>query len=94
MQALKNHQKVDIFTKNADISALVDFNALEKIVAKNGLNSSLVSQREFLTSLGIEQRAEILIKNNPQKKEEIKLAVKRLINKDDMGELFKFFIIF
>lgn len=94
LQAIKNHQKVDLFTKDADISALVDFLALEKIAKNEGLNSSLISQKTFLTSLGIEERAENLIKNNPTQKEEILASIKRLKDEKEMGELFKCLILF
>lgn len=86
-QAIKNHQKVDPL-KNpgmADITAHVDFGALDKIAKKSGLKSSLVSQGEFLISLGIAERQ--------KKLPEQKSAIDRLISKDQMGDLFKSHII-
>ena len=93
LQALKNHKSVTIFTKNCDITAQVDFGALDKIAANFNLGSSLVTQREFLISLGIKEREAILIAQNPQMQENIALAVSRLIDENQMGKLFKCHII-
>jgi SAM-dependent MidA family methyltransferase len=95
LQAVKNHQKVDVLENSAtaDITALVDFLSLQKIAEKSGLNSSLVSQKEFLVSLGIQQRREILIEKNPTQKSEINSAIDRLIDSNQMGELFKCLIL-
>lgn len=94
LQAVKNHQKVDILKeKNADITALVDFGALEKIAKNNALNSSLISQSHFLNSLGIEERRRVLLAKNSDKSEEINSAIDRLISPNQMGDLFKCLII-
>ncbi len=93
LQALKNHRKVDIFTPSCDITAHVDFAALDLIAKKFNLNSSLISQKDFLISLGIKEREKILITQNPQKELEISAAVNRLIDENQMGELFKIHII-
>jgi SAM-dependent MidA family methyltransferase len=86
LQAVKKYQKVSIFEKNCDITAHVDFSALEKIAKNFGLNSSLITQREFLISLGIEERRKILPPSENS-------AIDRLIAPDQMGELFKCLII-
>ncbi|MBU6338497.1 MAG: SAM-dependent methyltransferase [Rickettsiales bacterium] len=95
LQALKNHQKVDVLENapESDISALVDFNSLVKIVKTHNLNSSLISQKEFLTALGIEERRAKLLAVNSQKSAEINSAIDRLINSDQMGDLFKCLIL-
>ena len=95
LQAIKNHQKVSPLENvgESDITALVDFGALKKIVASCGLNSSLISQREFLIGLGIEERRQILLAKNPKKSAEINSAIDRLIGADQMGNLFKCLII-
>lgn len=95
LQALKNHQKVDVLQSvgECDITALVNFGLLQKIVKNCGLNSSLISQKEFLIGLEIEQRCKILIEKNPEKKSEINCAIDRLINSNQMGELFKCLIV-
>ena len=95
LQALKNHQKVDVLENvgESDITALVDFSSLQKIAKNHDLESSLISQKEFLTGLGIEERRANLITKNPQKKSEINSAIDRLIDSSQMGDLFKCLII-
>ena len=95
LQAIKNHKKCDVLEApgEADITALVDFNSLQKIVKNIGLNQSIVSQAHFLISLGIEERRTIMIGANPKKAREINSAIDRLIGLDQMGELFKCLIV-
>lgn len=95
LQALKNHQKVDVLENpgEADITSLVDFASLQKIVQNHDLDSSLISQKEFLIGLGIEQRRKVLIEKNPAKESEINSAIDRLIDSSQMGDLFKCLII-
>ncbi len=94
LQAVKNHKKVDVLQEDgADITALVDFCALEKIVKNCNLQSSIISQSHFLRSLGIEERRKSLLTKNIDKEQEINLAIDRLISSDQMGELFKCLII-
>jgi NADH dehydrogenase [ubiquinone] 1 alpha subcomplex assembly factor 7 len=95
LQALKNHKKVDVLKDvgNCDITAHVDFAALDKISKKYGLNSSIISQAEFLQSLGISERRNNLTAKNPAQAAEINSAIDRLIAPDQMGDLFKSHII-
>lgn len=96
LQAVKNHQKCNVLEApgEVDITALVDFEALDKITKEADLESSLITQRELLIGLGIEKRQEILLQNkSDSEKKEINLAIERLIDKDQMGELFKCIII-
>ena len=95
LQAVKNHKKVSIFENigEADLTAHVDFCALDSIAKASELNSSFVNQREFLTALGILERKERLIIENLTIKHEIDLAVDRLIDFNQMGEIFKVHII-
>ncbi len=88
LQAIKNHQKVEVLKNvgEVDITAHVDFSALEEIAKNCRLNSSIISQREFLISLGIEERRKILPPSENS-------AIDRLIAVDQMGELFKCHII-
>ena len=51
-----------------------------------------VTQREFLLKMGILERAEIITKNlSFSKKAKVYLRLKRLIDKKEMGSLFKVF---
>jgi SAM-dependent MidA family methyltransferase len=95
LQALKNHQKVEVIsaTNDRDITAHVDFGLLDKVVKNFGLNSSLISKRKFLLDCGIEERRKNLRQKNPQKREEIDAEINRLIAPNQMGELFKCHII-
>ena len=91
MQAIKNHQKIAFLEGlfDCDITAQVDFFALDKIVKNFGLNSSLITQEEFLLSLGAQQRVEFLLEKNPALSAEIMSGFSRLIDKNQMGSLFK-----
>ena len=81
---------LDNFSKS-DITYNLNFFLLKKIVKKLNLKvAGLTSQRNFLTKLGILNRAEILAKNLQfSKKADIYYRIKRLIDKNFMGELFK-----
>ena len=91
LQAIKNHQKIAFFSglADSDITAHVDFLALDKIVKNFGLNSSLITQEEFLLSLGAQQRVEFLLEKNQLLSQEILSGFSRLIDKNKMGKLFK-----
>jgi cyclopropane-fatty-acyl-phospholipid synthase len=81
---------LDNFGKS-DITYNLNFFLLKKIVKKLNLKVvGLTSQRNFLTKLGILNRAEILAKNLQfSKKADIYYRIKRLIDRNFMGELFK-----
>ena len=81
---------LDNFGKS-DITYNLNFFLLKKIVKKLNLKVvGLTSQRNFLTKLGILNRAEILTKNLQfSKKADIYYRIKRLIDRNFMGELFK-----
>ena len=81
---------LDNFSKS-DITYNLNFFLLKKIVKKLNLKvAGLTSQRNFLTKLGILNRAEILAKNLQfSKKADIYNRIKRLIDRNFMGELFK-----
>jgi SAM-dependent MidA family methyltransferase len=48
-----------------------------------------VAQRDWLGRLGIEARAAALSQSNPQRADDIRVALDRLTTGDAMGELFK-----
>mgnify|MGYP001235429156 CR=1 FL=1 len=93
IQAVKKHKKVDFLKEhiNVDISYLVNFNLIKSIIEKFNLNMiGFSSQRKFLINLGILHRAEILSKNLLfSEKANIYSRLTRLIDKKQMGELFK-----
>ena len=65
------------------------------IIKKLGPCSSLsTTQKKFLTNLGILDRAEMLSKNiSFSKKADIYYRIKRLIDENQMGNLFKVMLI-
>ena len=81
---------LDNFGKS-DITYNLNFFLLKKIVKKLNLKVvGFTSQKKFLTKLGILDRAEILAKNLQfSKKADIYYRIKRLIDRNFMGELFK-----
>ncbi len=97
LQAMKNHQYVDIFEDvgNADITHHVDFLTIQQQFSRHQLEATnLLSQRDFLLGLGIEQRLQQQEKHlSPEELTILKLAVSRLINPQLMGELFKVLIV-
>ncbi len=81
---------LDNFGKS-DISYDINFKFIEKIVKKLGLKvNGITYQKKFLQELGIVERAEIISKNLPfSKKVNIYFRVKKLIDENAMGKLFK-----
>ena len=73
-----------------DLTAHVDFEALAKAAAVGSDRATeLVNQGKWLKRLGIEARAEALANANPNKSDEVYLALARLTDAKQMGELFK-----
>ena len=97
LQALYKHEYSDVLAKigNSDITHNINFRLFEKIIKKlSGLKHSLTTQREFLTKMGIQERAEIIAKNqNFLKKADIYYRLKRLTDDKLMGKLFKVMLI-
>ena len=94
LQALKRHEKVGVFSDpgNTDLTARVDFAALQEMAAKLSLPvTNAVPQREFLSKLGIEMRAVALSKSssNPEARAKIARQLHRLMDSEEMGNLFK-----
>ncbi len=91
LQAVSRHAFADPWTApgERDLTAHVDFAALAA-----GRDSGLrafgpVGQGEWLTAMGISQRAEALAAAVPDRAEEIAAARDRLVAADQMGRLFK-----
>ena len=97
LQALFKQEYSDVLTKigNSDITHNINFRLFEKIIKKlGGLKHSLTTQKEFLTKMGIQQRAEIIAKKqNFLKKADIYYRLKRLTDDKQMGKLFKVMLI-
>tara|TARA_B100000282_G_scaffold280529_1_gene241730 strand:+ start:1106 stop:2149 length:1044 start_codon:yes stop_codon:yes gene_type:complete len=92
LQAVKKHKKVSILNNvgNSDITHLINIPFLKKIAKKLNLELNYNTQRDFLLDLGILNRAEILASNkNFLDKANIFYRINRLIDKKQMGVLFK-----
>lgn len=91
LQALHQHKYADVLEHpgEADLTAHVDFEALAHAMPQ-ARTYAPITQAVFLKSLGIEVRADFL-KANADKAQahEIDAALTRLINPDQMGQLFK-----
>ncbi|WP_321392953.1 class I SAM-dependent methyltransferase [Emcibacter sp.] len=92
-QALQNHEFINVFDSpgDADLTAHVNFQRLKECAEAAGGNvQGPVTQGEFLTAIGIEQRAQsLLIKATEAQKIDIMSALKRLVSPEQMGDLFK-----
>jgi NADH dehydrogenase [ubiquinone] 1 alpha subcomplex assembly factor 7 len=93
LQAIRAHEKVDPLDApgTADLTAWVDFDRLLRLGLDAGLTAfGPMTQGEFLTELGIEQRAAVLAKSVDEAGQaRLKRQMHRLVSAEDMGELFK-----
>ena len=97
LQSIYNNKKSNLLDNigKQDISSLVDFNKLIDLGKKNNLKIELFSsQREFLLNNGIKERENKILKvaNNKQRII-LQKGVKRIIDKKDMGNLFKVLVL-
>ena len=97
LKSISNHKFNKVLNNfgNSDITYNLNFKLLEKILKKLNLKiSGITNQKNFLINLGILKRAEIISKNlSFSKKTDIYFRVKRLVDKNLMGELFKVMLI-
>ena len=96
LQAIKNHKFSNILENigQSDITSLVNFKKLAKIAENHNLQKYIVTQKEFLESLGVEIRRQKLLENKTKEEQNlINSSIDRLIDKRQMGELFKVLII-
>tara|TARA_B100000768_G_scaffold109189_1_gene101273 strand:- start:917 stop:1963 length:1047 start_codon:yes stop_codon:yes gene_type:complete len=93
VQSVFKHRYIDILESfgNSDITYNLNFNLINKLIKKFGsFYQEITTQKEFLTKLGILNRAEILSKKMPfSKKADMYYRIKRLIDDRQMGNLFK-----
>jgi len=97
LMTIRKHEVSDILkeNKNSDITYKLNFKLLKKITKILKLKcQGITTQRNFLMNLGIQQRAEIISRNLPfSKKADVYYRLKRLIDKNEMGDLFKVMLI-
>ncbi|MBX3563287.1 MAG: SAM-dependent methyltransferase [Sphingomonas sp.] len=92
LQAVKDHAYANPFDTpgEADLTAHVDFATLKEAAEAEGLTvHGPVTQGAFLSALGIAARTEALAKASPERAEQLALDRDRLIDPEQMGELFK-----
>jgi NADH dehydrogenase [ubiquinone] 1 alpha subcomplex assembly factor 7 len=93
LQAVRRHRRHDPLEApgEADITAHVDFAAIAEAATAAGARvHGLVGQGDFLRRLGLEARAERLLRNaSPAQAADIGAACRRLIDPSEMGTLFK-----
>jgi len=93
LQSVMKHRKNDLLNNlgRADITSHVNFKLLNEFFTKNNLKvEKIVSQQKFLKNMGITERAEILGKKMKfSDQSNMYLRLKRLLNSNQMGELFK-----
>ena len=92
LQALKRHEKIGVFDLpgESDLTARVNFSALMQAAEQSGLApSAIITQAEFLSKLGIEMRAVTLTRSKPDAKPKILRQLHRLMDAQEMGQLFK-----
>lgn len=92
LQALQHHHHVDPLAApgEADLTAHVDFARVAHLAQQAGLQvHGPITQGAFLRGLGIEVRADALIRANPSHTERLLRELKRLTDADEMGALFK-----
>ena len=91
----KRYSKVLENIGKSDITYNINYYFIKKIAENfKELNINFTSQKKFLTNLGIRQRAEIICKNKTfSETSDIFYRLKRLIDKKEMGDLFKVMLI-
>lgn len=92
LQALKSHQKVDVFVHpgDADLTAHVDFELLQHVAVENGADlMGLQYQGEWLIQMGIDTRMEMLRRRAPYERDKFERQRNRLVKDSEMGRLFK-----
>jgi NADH dehydrogenase [ubiquinone] 1 alpha subcomplex assembly factor 7 len=93
LQAVRGHDYADPLEApgECDITAHVDFAALAHVGARAGVRAlGPVTQGAFLKRLGIDTRAEILMRNAaPDIARDVRLALHRLTSPDAMGTMFR-----
>ena len=92
LQALRRHAKVPPLAEpgQADLTVWADFPVvLAGAKAAGAEVTPVVPQGEFLKRLGIQARTEALVAANPDREGVLRRQLARLIDPDQMGELFK-----
>lgn len=95
-QAIRRHAYEDVLANpgESDLTSHVDFAVLESVAHACGLATSTATQGDFLTGMGLLERAGRLgATADTEQREAIRAAVDRLAGPDMMGTLFKVLMI-
>jgi SAM-dependent MidA family methyltransferase len=92
LQAVRGHGFAPVLADpgEQDLTSHVDFEAVARAASDaDALVTRVVGQGEWLSRLGIEARAQALVRANPDRAEEVHAALHRLAHPGEMGRLFK-----
>jgi SAM-dependent MidA family methyltransferase len=92
LQAVRRHGYAPVLADpgEQDLTSHVDFQAVAEAARDAGAAvTPVVRQGEWLIRLGIEARAQALMRANPERAADVQSALERLTARDQMGALFK-----
>jgi SAM-dependent MidA family methyltransferase len=92
LQAVRAHGYADPWMEpgESDLTAHVDFGAVRECARQAGLDThGPVAQGKWLVRLGIDARAEALVRAAPDRAGDVAAARKRLVAPGEMGDLFR-----
>ena len=93
LQSVIKHKKNKLLNNlgKADVTSHVNFTLLNEFFSKNNLKiKNVISQKNFLETMGIIQRAKIVAKKMKfTEQSDLYLRIQRLISPRYMGDLFK-----
>jgi len=92
LQAVRGHGFAPVLASpgEQDLTAHVDFEMIGNAAhAAGAAVTGVMAQGEWLIRLGIEARAQALMRGNPERADEVQAALKRLTGRQAMGQLFK-----
>jgi len=92
LQAVRGHGFAPVLASpgEQDLTAHVDFEMIGNAARAVGAAvTRVMPQGEWLIRLGIEARAQALMRGNPERADEVQAALERLTGRQAMGQLFK-----
>jgi NADH dehydrogenase [ubiquinone] 1 alpha subcomplex assembly factor 7 len=92
LQAVRGHGFAPVLDNpgEQDLTAHVDFEAVASAARAAGAAvTPTVTQGDWLRRLGIQARADSLVRSNPDRSGEVHSAITRLTEAEQMGDLFK-----
>jgi SAM-dependent MidA family methyltransferase len=92
LQAVRGHGFAPVLADpgEQDLTSHVDFEAVARAASDaDALVTRVVGQGEWLSRLGIEARAQALVRATPDRAQEVHAALHRLAHPGEMGRLFK-----